>query len=132
MYIALILFFTVLGNAFHFLISLFTKHTVYIDQNAITVQGKRILTQCMPLEDINYVIFDEGVITKHGGGASCSITLYDANYKNSLTIKNPSFLLICTLQKRLKHATFRFNNYKEYIISGCGFAVLSILICCFA
>ncbi len=132
LYIVLILFFTVLGNVIHFLISLFTKHSVHIDEKTITVQGKRILTQCMPLEDVNYVVFDQGTISKYGGGAPCSITLYDIKYDKSLTIKNPSFLLICELQKRLKHATFKFNNYKWYIIFGCGFAVLSILICLFS
>ena len=132
LYIVLILFFTVLGNAIHFLISLFTKYTVYIDEKTITVQGKRILTQSMTLEDVTYIVFDQGIITKYGGGSPCSITLYDASYNKSLTINNPSFLLICELQKRLKHATFKFNNYKWYIIFGCGFAAFAILICLFA
>ena len=132
LYIVLILFFTVLGNAIHFLISLFTKYTVYIDEKTITVQGKRILTQSMTLEDVKYIIFDHGHITKYGGGSPCSITLFDASYSKSLTINNPSFLLICELQKRLKHATFKFSNYKWYIIFGCGFIAFAILICLFA
>ena len=131
-YIVLILFFTVLGNVIHFIISLFTKHTVYIDEKTITVQGKRILTQSMTLEDVKYIVFDHGRITKYGGGSPCSITLFDASYSKSLTINNPSFLLICELQKRLKHATFKFNNYKWYIIFGCGFIAFAILICLFA
>jgi hypothetical protein len=131
LYIVLILFFTVLGNAIHFLISLFTKYTVYIDEKTITVQGKRILTQSMTLEDVKYIVFDHGRMTKYGGGSPCSITLFDASYSKSLIINNPSFLLICNLQKRLKHATFKFNNYKWYIIFGCGFTVFSLLICLF-
>ena len=131
LYIVTILFFTVLGNAIHFLISLFTKYTVYIDEKTITVQGKRILTQSMTLEDVKYIVFDHGLISKHGG-SPCSITLFDASYSKSLTINNPSFLLICELQKRLKHATFKFNNYKWYIIFGCGFSAFAILICLFA
>ena len=132
LYIVLILFFTVLGNAIHFLISLFTKYTVYIDEKTITVQGKRILTQSMTLEDVKYIVFDHGRMTKYGGGSPCSITLFDASYSKSLTINNPSFLLICELQKRLKHATFKFSNYKWYIISGCSFIAFAILICLFA
>ena len=132
LYIDLILFFTVLGNAIHFLISLFTSHTVFIDENTIRVEGKRILTESMSLEDVNYVVFDQGTITKYGGGSPCSITLHNTNANKSLSINNPSFLLICELQKRLKHATFKFNNYKWYIIWGSGFAVFSILICFFA
>jgi len=128
LYIVLILFFTVLGNAIHLLISIFTDYHVYIDEKNITIQGKRILTQSMSLEDVNYIVFDHGTITKYGGGSPCSITLFDASYSKSLIINNPSFLLICNLQKRLKHATFKFNNYKYYIICGCGFAVFSLLI----
>ena len=131
LYIVLILFFTVLGNAIHFLISLFTKYTVYIDEKTITVQGKRILTQSMTLKDVKYIVFDHGCVGKCGG-SPCSITLFDASYSKSLTINNPSFLLICELQKRLKHATFKFNNYKLYIIFGCGFIAFAILICLFA
>ena len=131
LYIVLILFFTVLGNAIHFIISLFTKYTVYIDEKTITVQGKRILTQSMKLEDVKYIVFDHGRMAKYGGGSPCSITLFDASYSKSLTINNPSFLLICELQKRLKHATFKFSNYKWYIIFGCSFAAFSILICLF-
>ena len=100
---------------------------MYIDEKNITLQGKRILTQSMSLEDVTYIVFDEGTITKYGGGSPCSITLFDASYSKSLIINNPSFLLICNLQKRLKHATFKFNNYKFYIIFGCGFIAFVIL-----
>jgi hypothetical protein len=103
---------------------------VYIDEKNITLQGKRILTQSMSLEDVNYIVFDQGTITKCGG-SPCSITLFDASYSKNLTINNPSFLLICELQKRLKHATFKFSNYKWYIIFGCGFIAFAILICLF-
>ena len=131
LYIVLILFFTVLGNAIHLLISIFTDYHVYIDEKNITIQGKRIFTQSMSLEEVNYIVFDQGTITKYGGGSPCSITLFDASYNKSLTINNPSFLLICELQKRLNCATFKFNNYKWYIILSCGFAAFSILICLF-
>ena len=131
LYIVLILLYTVLGNAIHLLISIFTDYHVYIDEKNITIQGKRILTQSMSLEDVNCVVFDQGVISKYGSGSPCSITLFDAGNNKSLAIKNPSFLLICELQKQLKHATFKFNNYKWYIIFGCGFAAFSTLICLF-
>ena len=64
LYIVLILFFTVLGNAIHLLISIFTDFHVYIDEKNITIQGKRILTQSMTLEDVSYIVFDQGIITK--------------------------------------------------------------------
>lgn len=132
MYIFLFLFFTVLGNVIHFLISLFTKHTVFIDENAITIQGKKIPTQSMSFEEVKHVVFDQGTTSKYGGGTPCSITLHDINYDRSLTINNPSFWLIFELQKRLKHASFKFNNYKWYIIWGCVFLVFAILVCLLA
>ena len=118
-YIGFIAFFIVGGNLLHFFISLFTKHTIYIDEDTITIKGKKIYTQSMKLEDVSHVLFDQGTIRKYGGGTPCSITLYDMTYSQVLTVNNPSFLMICELQKRLKHATFKFNNYKWYII-WCG------------
>ena len=102
-----------------------------IDEKTIIVQGKKILTRCMPIENVAYVIFDHGKIRKYGGGTPCSITLYDVNYEKYLTINNPSFLLICELQKRLKHADFKFNNYKWYIAWCSFFTVFSVILCFF-
>lgn len=127
-YIALISFFTVLGNVIHLIICIFKDYHVYIDEKNITLQGKGIVTQSMPLEEVNLIVFDQGAMTKHGGGLPCSITLFDAQNNKRLTINHPSFLLICELQKRLKHARFKFNNYKWYIIYGCSFAAFAIFL----
>ena len=32
----------------------------YIDEKNIIIQGKRILTQSMSLEDVTYIVFDQG------------------------------------------------------------------------
>ena len=43
MYLVLTLFFFVLGNVIHFLISLFTKHKVYIDEEVVTLYDDVII-----------------------------------------------------------------------------------------
>jgi regulatory protein YycH of two-component signal transduction system YycFG len=115
----------------HFLISLFTKHKVYIDEESITIQGKKIVTQSIKIEDVCHVIFDQGTITRYGGGTPCSITLFDSDYNKSVIIENPSFFMICELQKRCKNAKFKFNNYKWYIIGCCISTAASIAFCLF-
>ena len=100
-YIVLILFFTVLGNVIHFIISLFTKHTVYIDEKTITLKGKKILTESMKTEDVGLIVFDHGMIT---------------NDTESLNINNPSFFMILKIKKQCKKAKFKFNNWKWYIV----------------
>jgi hypothetical protein len=126
-----VLFFFVLGNVIHFLISLFTKHKVYIDEESITIQGKKIVTQSMKFKDVKNVVFDHGTIGKVSS-TPCSITLFDHYYySNSLVIENPSFFMICELQKRCKNAKFKFNNYKWYIIWCCISTAASIAFCLF-
>ena len=131
-YLFITLFFLVLGNVLHFLISLFTKHKVYIDEDSVTIQGKRIVTQSMKFKDVKNVIFDHGSIGKVSS-TPCSITLFDSYYySNSLIIENPSFFMICELQKKCKNAKFKFNNYKWYIIWCCISTAGSIALCLFA
>lgn len=116
---AIILFFTIFGNLIHFIISIFTKHKVFIDEDSITIKGKKILTQSMRFEEVAHVVFDQGTISKVGGGEPCSITLFKLGYVESITITNPSFFTICEIQKRVRHVKIKFNNYKWYIIWTC-------------
>ena len=115
-YIVLILFFTVLGNVIHFIISLFTEHKVYIDEKTITLKGKKILTESMKTEDVGLIVFDHGMIRKYGGNIPCSITLINHDDTESLNINNPSFFMILKIKKQCKKAKFKFNNWKWYII----------------
>ena len=125
--ILLILFFVILGNIIHFLISLFTKYKVYLDKDAITVTG----TGSMKLEDIRFIIFDQGQLPTFGS-RDCSVQLSNADDSESLEIPNPSFLMILSLCKQCKKAKFKFNNYKFYIIiCGCS-TVFSIVLCSLA
>ncbi|MBR6768989.1 MAG: hypothetical protein IKM34_05835 [Clostridia bacterium] len=125
--ILLILFFVILGNVIHFLISLFTKYKVYLDKDAITVTG----TGSMKLDDIRFIIFDQGQLPTFGS-RDCSIQLFNADDSESLEIQNPSFLMIRSLCKRCKKAKFKFKNYKFYIIiCGCS-TVFSIVLCSLA
>ncbi|MBR5121234.1 MAG: hypothetical protein IKU89_01655, partial [Oscillospiraceae bacterium] len=43
-------FFVVIGNILHFIISMFTKPSVYIDEHTISVKSKKAYTQCMAFE----------------------------------------------------------------------------------
>ena len=129
-YAGLFLFAIVLCNTIHFIICLFKKHVVFIDETMITVKGNNIAAQSMRLEEVKHVVFDQGEMTKTGHNKSCSITLYNESYQ-ALVINNPSFLMICELQRRLKKAKFKFNNYKWYIIWGCASTLGCLLLAWF-
>lgn len=128
-YAGLFLFAIVLCNIIHFIICLFKKHVVFIDETTITIKGTNTQTQSMSLKEVKSVVFDQGEMSKTGNNKACSITLYNESYQ-TLVIKNPSFFMICELQRRLKSAKFKFNNYKWYIIWGCastlGFILLAL------
>ena len=117
--IAAVSFFVVLGIILNLIVSLFCKYTVFIDEDTITVKGKKIVTQSINLSEVTYVVFDKGY-----NSVPCSVTLHDVSGKKSLSINHPSFLLMCYLQIKLSDVKFRFNNYKFYI----GFVFLGVII----
>ena len=121
-------FFIVLGNVVHFIICIFSKHTVFIEDNTLTHKSKKILTQSINLDEVSFVIFDQGIMGKVSS-TPCSLTLYNNDYTKRVYIKNPSFFLIVEINKRCKNAKFKFNNYKHWIITAAiGIAIgLSIL-----
>lgn len=130
MYLAIILFYVVFGNAIHFLISIFTKHKVFIDEDTITLRGKKIMTQSMKLEDVKFVIFEHGSIGKTAR-RPCSLSLYSGDYSQGVEISNPSFFMIVEINKRCKNAKFKFENYKWYIVWSIIFAAFALLLCIF-
>ena len=111
-------FFIILGNVVHFIICIFSKHTVFIEDNTLTHKSKKILTQSINLDEVSFVIFDQGIMGKVSS-TPCSLTLYNSDYTKKVHIKNPSFFLIVEINKRCKKAKFKFNNYKYWIISLC-------------
>ncbi len=130
--VMIILLFIIMGNIPHFIISLFTKHSTYIDEHSITVKSKKTYTQLMSLEDVKFVIFDHGAISKYGNGEASSISLFNRDYTKNIIIRNPSFFMIVEINKRCKNAVFKFNNYKWYFI-WCGiFTAFSIIMALFS
>lgn len=112
----IVCFFVVIGNILHFIISVFTKPIVYIDEHTISVKSKNAFTQCMAFEDVAYVEFDEGVISKFSNDHPASIRLFNKDYSQSLIIGNPSFFMIVEINKRCRKANFKFKNYKWHIV----------------
>ena len=130
--IMIVMLFMVIGNVPHFIVSLFTKHQVYIDEYSITVKGKKICTQYMNFEDVRFVIFDQGAISKYGNGKPCSICLFNSDCSKNLLVRNPSFFLMVEINKRCKNAKFKFNNYKWYIIWCVLFTAFSTFLVLFS
>jgi hypothetical protein len=126
-----IVFFLVFGNLIHFIISLFSKHTVTIENDVITIKGRKKLTQSINLNDVKHVIFDQGSIGK-GSSTPCSLTLHNHNFSETVIINNPSFLLCYYINTTCKNAKFKFNNYKFYIFLSILFLIMMLLICLFA
>ncbi len=131
MYVAIILFYVVFGNVFHFLISIFTKYKVFIDEDTITLKGKKIMTQSIKLEDVKFVTFEHGSMGKTAS-RPCSLGLYNSDYSQGVEISNPSFFMIVEINKRCKNAKFQFENRKYYIIWSIVFTVFALFLCIFA
>lgn len=130
-YLVIVLFFIIFGNIIHLIISLFKKHRVFIDNEFLTVKGKKELTQKIKLCDVKNITLDHGVISKVGGGTAFSINLFNDDYSKSVNISNPSFFMVIEIIKKCKNAKVKFNNWKWYIISSISFALFCILLCVF-
>ena len=57
-----IMLFVVFGNVINLLISLFTKHTVFIEDDMLIVRKIKKSTQKIKITDIKHIIFDHGAI----------------------------------------------------------------------
>ena len=127
----IILLFVVVGNVIHYLLSVSSPYTSFVDDNALTVKyNENDKGKVINFSDVKFVTFDCGAIPLRGSpGRACSIILSKEKGKSSLTINNPSFLLITQIIKRCKLARFRFNNYKWYLF-WCGFSVVCSVIVC--
>lgn len=132
MYSFFILFFIIVGNILHFIVSLFTKHKVFIDDKSITIKGDKILTQKIEFKDVILIMFDHGMITRYGRGTPCSLNIYTTDYKNSMCIENPSFFMTLHIIVKCKRVKFKFNNYKEYIIYCAIFTIITLILCIFS
>ena len=127
-YAVVIFVFAILANIIHLIICLFTKHTVFIDNDTISVKERKKLSQSMKLDDVKYVVFDQGAFSKSGSTTPASITLYNEGCKSNVQINDPSFFMICYLQRSLKNASYEFRNYKWYISMACIFAAFLIFL----
>lgn len=125
----LILFFIVLGNVIHFIVSIFTQYKVFIDETKIELKGKKILTKSINIEDVKYITIDQGTISKTGSGSPFSINLFTDNYSESLQLENPSFFMMVNIIKNCKNAKVKFNNWKWYIVSCILFTLFAIILC---
>ena len=123
-----IMFFVIFGNIINLFISLFTKHTVFIEDDMLIVKKRKKLTQRIKLTDVKHVIFDHGSMGKVSLDP-CSLTLHNHNFKETVIIERPSFLLCCYINKVCKGAKFKFNNYKFYIFLSLFFMVMMLFIC---
>lgn len=115
------------GNLIHFITMIFTKPRVIIDGESIRYSGKRILARTVALCDIKTILFDQGSASRYSP-TPCSLNLLDSLGDNIMAIDNPSFFMILHLRRKCPSASFRFNNYKWYVIFCIIFTVAAIVL----
>lgn len=127
-YFAIILFFIVLGNIIHFIISLFKKHRVFIDDEFLTLKVEKELTQKIKLCEVKKIILDRGLVSKVGGGTPFSINLFTDDNTQSVKIFNPSFFMVIEVIRKCKNAKIKLNGSKLYIVLTICFILFCILL----
>ena len=116
--VCIVLFFTIFGTLLHCVISIFTKHAVFIDDKTITLKDKSGAEQSINIDDVRYIVFDDG-----GRWGTSLISIINSDGSQKLHINDPSFLMIVEVLKRCKKAKFSDEDFKIRM----GFLIFAIV-----
>ena len=127
-FLLMLIYFDVVFTIIHLIVSIFTKHMVFIDDKSITINHKKQPPQSIKIDDVCMICFELG-----GKYSPCKLTLHKANEKptESVIIKNPSLFMFLEIKKRCKNATFKFKNWKFSIFLLC-FSIVAFLVAGFS
>ena len=115
-FLLMVVLFDVVFMIIHLIVSIFTKHMVFIDDNSITINHKKQASHSIKIDDVCTICFKLG-----GRHSPCELTLHKTNEKptESVIIANPSLFMFLEIKKRCKNATFKLKNWKFYIFLLC-------------
>ena len=119
----------VLGAIINLIGFIFSKYSVFMDAETITLKSRDVPAQSIRIENIARAEFDEGAAARGVRPIPSSITLSDASGDESLKIPNPSILMMLAFKRRLKRVKFKFKNCKLYMICCGVFTVIAACIC---
>ena len=99
-------------NIINLIIWIFAKAKLTVYKERITYADHTVRLQGMEmncereikLEDVGYIHFDYGALSRYGGGSPCILSLFDMHNDLIMEIKNPSFIATLIIIKRCKQA----------------------------
>ena len=106
----------------NFIINLFKKPSVFVDESTITYMG-----QTLRLDSITYLTLYLPEIKSKTSGTTQELSIY-IDEKGHMVIKRPSVALIAHLRKRCANATFEIDElksrFKSKVLIGLGSIVI--------
>lgn len=131
--ILIMLVLIIVFNLFLYLISLigkiFIKTTYIINEDKIIVNGKNY-KKTIDLSQVEAITYDLGELSKYGRNPS-KLVIFDKDYKELLTIKNPPLMMVVHVRKKCQGAKISYYNSKRilfFLVLCSGIAIAISLI----
>ena len=113
----IVLYFILITNVILIIISfiaqIFIKTKYYINDECLVVKTKTTTTE-IKYSVINVITYDFGDLTKFNTKSS-QLVLFDKDYKQLLSVNNPSIIMVHLIRKKCRHAKISYYHNKRFL-----------------
>lgn len=127
--LCLILIINVILIIISFITQIFIKTKYYVNDECLVIKTKTEIEE-ISYKEIVAITYDYGELTKFNTKPS-QLVLFDKDYKQLLSVNNPSIIMVHLIRKKCKHAKVSYYHNKRFLyllllINGI-FLLISIL-----
>ena len=113
-----------------FIAQIFIKTKYYVNAECLVIKTKT-QNKKINYDEIKDITYDYGELTKFNNQPS-QLVLFDKDYKQLLSINNPSIIMVHLIRRKCKHAKVCYYNNKRFLylllLTNAIFLLISILI----
>lgn len=113
----IVLYFILITNVILIIISfiaqIFIKTKYYINDECLVVKTKTTTTE-IKYSIINVITYDFGDLTKFNTKSS-QLVLFDKDYKQLLSVNNPSIIMVHLIRKKCRHVKISYYHNKRFL-----------------
>lgn len=96
-----------------FVCQIFIKTRFYVGKESLVIKEKEN-TREIAFNKINEMTYDFGCLTKFNGRPS-QLVLFDKDFKELLSINNPSIIMVHMIKKRCKNVKMNYFHSKRFL-----------------
>lgn len=93
---------------------IFIKTKYYINKETLVVKNNSVSVREIKYNEITSITYDFGYLIRLDPRPS-QLVLFDKDFKELLSINNPSIIMVHLLKKRCKNAKISYYNHKRFL-----------------